>query len=59
MFPLEEVAKLGYNVFITGRRPLWRGAADQETPIAVRRGFPGDDEEAQRRIIMAESLTAG
>ncbi|NYZ51091.1 exodeoxyribonuclease III, partial [Escherichia coli] len=26
----------------------------KETPIAVRRGFPGDDEEAQRRIIMAE-----
>lgn len=31
----------------------------KETPIAVRRGFPGDDEEAQRRIIMAEILTAG
>ena len=26
----------------------------KETPIAVRRGFPGDGEDAQRRIIMAE-----
>lgn len=60
MFPLEEVAKLGYNVFYHGQKGHYGVALlTKETPIAVRRGFPGDDEEAQRRIIMAEILTAG
>ena len=41
--------------FITGRKAIIGVALlTKETPIAVRRGFPGDDEEAQRRIIMAE-----
>lgn len=53
--PLEEVAKLGYNVFYHGQKGHYGVALlTKETPIAVRRGFPGDDEEAQRRIIMAE-----
>ena len=30
----------------------------KETPVAVRRGFPNDGEEAQRRIIMAEIPSA-
>lgn len=55
MFPLEEVAKLGYNVFYHGQKGHYGVALlTKETPIAVRRGFPGDDTEAQRRIIMAE-----
>ncbi len=55
MFPLEEVARLGYNVFITGQKGHYGVALlTKETPIAVRRGFPDDGEEAQRRIIMAE-----
>ncbi|HAM2837967.1 TPA: exodeoxyribonuclease III [Escherichia coli] len=55
MFPLEEVAKLGYNVLYHGQKGHYGVALlTKETPIAVRRGFPGDDEEAQRRIIMAE-----
>ncbi len=58
MFPLEEVAKLGYNVFYHGQKGHYGrrvlALLTKETPIAVRRGFPGDDEEAQRRIIMAE-----
>ena len=55
MFPLEEVAKLGYNVFYHGQKGHYGVALlTKETPIAVRRGFPGDGEEAQRRIIMAE-----
>ena len=48
MFPLEEVAKLGYNVFYHGQKGHYGVALlTKETPIAVRRGFPGDDEEAQ------------
>lgn len=55
MFPLEEVAKLGYNVFYHGQKGHYGVALlTKETPIAVRRGFPNDDEEAQRRIIMAD-----
>lgn len=55
MFPLEEVAVLGYNVFYHGQKGHYGVALlTKETPIAVRRGFPDDGEEAQRRIIMAE-----
>ena len=55
MFPLEEVAKLGYNVFYHGQKGHYGVALlTKETPISVRRGFPNDGEEAQRRIIMAE-----
>ena len=55
MFPLEEVAKLGYNVFYHGQKGHYGVALlTKETPVSVRRGFPDDDEEAQRRIIIAE-----
>ncbi|EMA8637947.1 exodeoxyribonuclease III [Cronobacter malonaticus] len=55
MFPLEEVAKLGYNVFYHGQKGHYGVALlTKATPVSVRRGFPGDGEEAQRRIIMAE-----
>ncbi|HBX06428.1 MAG TPA: exodeoxyribonuclease III, partial [Leclercia adecarboxylata] len=55
MFPLEEVAKLGYNVFYHGQKGHYGVALlTKETPVSVRRGFPGDNEESQRRIIMAE-----
>lgn len=40
MFPLEEVAKLGYNVFYHGQKGHYGVALlTKETPIAVRRGF--------------------
>ncbi len=55
MFPLKGVAKLGYNVFYHGQKGHYGVALMTKTqPVSVRRGFPGDDEEAQRRIIMAE-----
>ncbi|HAT24360.1 MAG: exodeoxyribonuclease III [Pantoea sp.] len=55
MFPLEEVAKLGYNVFYHGQKGHYGVALmTKMQPVSVRRGFPGDDEEAQRRLIMAE-----
>lgn len=59
MFPLEEVAKLGYNVFYHGQKGHYGVALlTKDTPVSVRRGFPGDGEEAQRRIIMAEIPSA-
>jgi len=55
MFPLDEVASLGYNVFYHGQKGHYGVALMcKAAPIAVRRGFPGDDEDAQRRIIMAD-----
>ena len=59
MFPLEDVAKLGYHVFYHGQKGHYGVALlPKEAPDAVRRGFPGDDDEAQRRIIMAEVPSA-
>ncbi len=47
MFPLEEVAKLGYNVFLSRAEGHYGVALlTKETPIAVRRGSEGDDEGA-------------
>ncbi|WP_376765402.1 endonuclease/exonuclease/phosphatase family protein, partial [Escherichia coli] len=52
MFPLEEFSQLGSPVFSPSQKGHYGVALlTKETPIAVRRGFPGDDEEAQRRII--------
>ncbi len=61
MFPLEEVAKLGYNVFYHGQKGHYGVALlTKETPIAVSSRLPGDDEEAQRRITYGGNpLTAG
>lgn len=55
MFPLEEVSKLGYNVFYHGQKGHYGVALLTKTqPVAVRRGFPDDGEDSQRRVIMAE-----
>lgn len=55
MFPLEEVAKLGYHVFYHGQKGHYGVALlTKAQPVSVSRGFPGDDEESQRRLIMAE-----
>ncbi|WP_075181931.1 exodeoxyribonuclease III [Pantoea sp. 1.19] len=55
MFPLESVAALGYHVFYHGQKGHYGVALlSKVEPISVQRGFPGDDDEAQRRIIMAE-----
>ena len=55
MFPLEEVAKLGYHVFYHGQKGHYGVALlTKQEPLSVTRGFPGDKEDAQRRIIMAE-----
>jgi len=55
MFPLEEVSKLGYNIFYHGQKGHYGVALlTKAQPVSVRRGFPGDDEESQRRLIIAE-----
>lgn len=55
MFPHEAVASLGYNVFCHGQKGHYGVALlCKATPVSVHRGFPGDSEDAQRRIIIAE-----
>lgn len=55
MFPLEMVEALGYHVFYHGQKGHYGVALmTKNPPLRVMKGFPGDDEDAQRRIIMAE-----
>lgn len=55
MFPLQEVAELGYNVFYHGQKGHYGVALlTKASPLFVRRGLPNDGVEAQRRLIMAE-----
>lgn len=59
MFPLEELAPLGYHLFYHGQKGHYGVALmTKAQPLAIRKGFPTDEEEAQRRIIMAEVATA-
>lgn len=59
MFPLAEVAALGYHVFYHGQKGHYGVALlTRAKPLNVSRGFPDDDEEAQRRIIMAQVPSA-
>ncbi|MDR0805801.1 MAG: exodeoxyribonuclease III [Enterobacteriaceae bacterium] len=58
MFPLEEVSQYGYHVFYHGQKSHYGVALlTKAEPLAVRKGFPADDDEAQRRIIMADLAT--
>ena len=58
MFPLEDVSQYGYYVFYHGQKGHYGVAMlTKQQPVAVRRGFPGDEEDAQRRIIMADIET--
>lgn len=58
MFPLEDVSQYGYHVFYHGQKGHYGVAMlTRQAPIAVRRGFPGDNDESQRRIIMADIET--
>ena len=51
-FPLAEVEALGYRAHIHGQKGHYGVALlSRRELIEVFRGFPGDDEEAQRRLI--------
>ncbi|MDG6894176.1 exodeoxyribonuclease III [Volucribacter amazonae] len=54
-FPYELVEHLGYHVFHYGQKGHYGVALlTKQQPKAVRKGFPTDGEEAQKRIIMAD-----
>ncbi|HBO37855.1 MAG TPA: exodeoxyribonuclease III, partial [Pasteurellaceae bacterium] len=57
-FPHELVKHLGYHVFHHGQKGHYGVALlTREAPLAVRKGFPSDEADAQRRIIMADLET--
>lgn len=58
MFPLADLEHLGYHIFYHGQKGHYGVALlTKEKPLAVRKGFPTDEEDAQRRIIMADIAT--
>lgn len=57
-FPYEITENLGYHVFHHGQKGHYGVALlTKQEPKAVRRGFPTDNEDAQKRIIMADLET--
>ncbi|MBC3764276.1 exodeoxyribonuclease III [Neptunicella marina] len=54
MFPLEAVESTGYHVIYHGQKSHYGVAMlSKQAPQDVQYGFPDDDEDAQRRMIMA------
>ncbi|MGV6989579.1 exodeoxyribonuclease III [Testudinibacter sp. P80/BLE/0925] len=54
-FPYHLVENLGYHVFHHGQKGHYGVALlCKQQPLAVRRGFPDDTPDAQKRIIMAD-----
>ena len=57
-FPYELTENLGYHVFHHGQKGHYGVALlSKQAPKTVRKGFPTDDAEAQKRIIMADFET--
>lgn len=53
-FPLADVEAMGYHVAFHGQKAHYGVAImSKQKPVKVEKGFPTDDEEAQRRMIMA------
>ncbi|PJG86327.1 exodeoxyribonuclease III [Conservatibacter flavescens] len=54
-FPYNLVENLGYHIFHHGQKAHYGVALlTKQEPKAVRKGFPTDDSDAQKRIIMAD-----
>ena len=53
MFPIADVEAMGYKVYFHGQKAHYGVAMlCKEEPKDVQYGFPTDDDEAQRRMIM-------
>jgi exodeoxyribonuclease III len=53
-FPRADVEAMGYQVYFHGQKAHYGVALlCKQQPESVSRGFPGDDEDAQRRMISA------
>ncbi|WP_341501396.1 exodeoxyribonuclease III [Gallaecimonas sp. GXIMD4217] len=59
-FPLEAVQAMGYHVHFHGQKGHYGVALlSKQAPQQVRLGYPGDDEDAQRRMIMGSFALPG
>lgn len=57
-FPLEAVEAMGYHVVYHGQKGHYGVALLSKRPLAnTQCGFPSDDEEAQRRMVMGDYTT--
>ncbi len=55
MFPVEDVEAMGYHVYFHGQKGHYGVAMLCKKPaVTVQYGFPTDDEDAQRRMIMVD-----
>lgn len=53
-FPLQEVEAMGYHVYFHGQKAHYGVAIlCKKEPISIRKGFPADSEDHQKRMIMA------
>ncbi|GAA3538631.1 exodeoxyribonuclease III [Zobellella aerophila] len=53
VFPLEAVNEMGYQVHFHGQKGHYGVALlSRQPPLTVQKGFPGDAEDAQRRMII-------
>lgn len=51
-FPIEAVEAMGYHVHIHGQKAHYGVALlSKQAPLSIDKGFPGDDDEAQKRFI--------
>lgn len=58
MFPVADLEQFGYHLSYHGQKGHYGVALlTKAKPVAVYRGFPTDDEQAQRRLIVAEVPT--
>ncbi len=56
-FPLAEVEAMGYQVHFHGGKAHYGVALlSKQAPIEVQKGFPTDDEDAQRRLIAGKFI---
>lgn len=54
-FPVSDIESLGYHVEFFGQKTHYGVAVmSKSKPTAVQKGFPTDDADAQRRMIMCE-----
>lgn len=57
-FPVEMIEELGYQAHYFGQKGHYGVALlSKITPLSITRGFPGDDEDAQRRIITGKYIS--
>ena len=59
LFPLETITSQGYHAYYFGQKSHYGVALVTREPLLeVRYGFPGDNEDAQRRMIIGRMVAA-